>query len=184
MNIFVDVDGVCADLITPWLAWYNETWDDSLKPEDITEWRLEPFVKKECGKQIEEFLLKDFIYNSVKPIPGALEGIRMLREKGHRVIFATSETIGMGGRKLSWLIDNYFLDQDIGQRYFDDYIEVHDKGLLAGHVLIDDNPDNIMAFKGIDLLFDQPWNRNFRWTWRAKGWKTVARKIDSLMRSA
>ena len=34
--IALDIDGVCADLLSVWLNWYNYEWDDSLEVKDIT----------------------------------------------------------------------------------------------------------------------------------------------------
>jgi 5'(3')-deoxyribonucleotidase len=37
---------------------------------------------------------------------------------------------------------------------------LHDKHLLRGDMLVDDKPENLVAFNGHRILFNQPWNIN------------------------
>lgn len=155
--VFVDIDGVVADLLSEWLYRYNKDYDDDLLPRDITEWGIEKFVKPACGKKIFEYIENPNIYDDVKPIPLALEGIYTIREK-FRVVFATTSTAGAMGRKYKWLQDWGFLD--LGWKSTRDYIEIGDKSLLnENHILIDDNIENLERFSGYGFLFDAPYNR-------------------------
>jgi 5'(3')-deoxyribonucleotidase len=38
-------------------------------------------------------------------------------------------------------------------------ILIHDKHLLQGDMLVDDKPENLVAFRGHRVLFNRPWNK-------------------------
>jgi len=169
LTIAIDVDGVCADLITPWLRRYNCDWEDNLQPEQIHEYRIEKFVRPECGMAIYDYINDPSIYDEVLPIEGAIEGVRRLRAKGHDICFATASPASAMGRKFYWLSRFGFL------KTIDEYIEISAKHLLRVDALIDDNPDMILKMlrspgAGVGLLFWQPWNKTSQqilggWDW-------------------
>lgn len=178
--ILCDVDQVVADLINGWLSLYNEAFDDDLKHEDITEWSVHPFVKPECGKKIYDFLRHPGLYERVKPLPGAKEGIRALRDGGYRVVFVSSCVVDSTDAKMRWLIKHGFLPD---QRHQDDFIAAHDKSLVIGHVLIDDKPDNVMKYPGPTILMDTPSNQSCTHPRRAAGWRWVLEYINEFFPS-
>lgn len=176
ITIFIDVDGVVANLIEPWLEDYNRDFSDSLRPADIKAWDISRFVKPEAKQAIFKYIENPAIYDRVKPIPGALETVNYFRALGLRVVYATTIAPGTWGRKYQWLTDHGFITSSR------DYIEIGDKGLLRGEILIDDNIDNLSAFQGKRVKFSQPWNSR-QWRigfWQAKGWNQ-ARQIISLI---
>lgn len=149
----IDVDGVCADLHTPWIGDYNLDWKDSLKSSDITDWYIHQFVKPECGLKIYEYIEDPALYDKVSPIAGALGSIIKLREFGFRIIYVTSSTRGTMGRKYDWLSEYGFVTK------LDDYVETKDKSLILTDALIDDYHGNLENFVGYKFLFDSPWNQ-------------------------
>jgi 5'-nucleotidase len=148
--IAVDIDCVLADLIPPWLEWYNAEYSDKLKPQDITAWDLSRFTKPETGQRVFDWLYFRNIYKIVPVIPGALEGVDMLRTLG-RVVYVTTEVPGQCGRKFDWLKQHGF------EPSFKDYLETPDKSLVRYDVMIDDGIHNFSG-DGLRVLFDQPWN--------------------------
>lgn len=153
-RVLVDVDGVIADLMPEWLRFYNAEWSDKLRPEDITGWDVIQFVKDECGAGIYGYLGRPDLYDNVKPIDGALSSIHWLRQRGYDVRFVTS---GVYESKIMWLgkqgllLDEYHLSSR-------DVIVAHDKSVIKGDILIDDNIVNCNDFSGKAILFAQPWN--------------------------
>lgn len=177
MLIYVDVDGVIVDLISEWLTAYNIDYNDSVTPNDLNNgWEMPQYVKDECGSKIYDYLHNRSLYDNALPIEGALDGVRKLREMGHRVVFATSTPQGVEGRKLQWLIDNGFIEPK--DHVFKDYIEISDKHLLCGDVLIDDGLHNVDGFKGLGILFDAPHTQKDEWPVRLKGWDNVIKYIE------
>lgn len=173
MIIFVDVDDVCADLMPAWFSRYNADYDDALKPEDIKAWAIDKFVKPECGKKIFRYLDDGSIYKDVRPIDGALEGIKYLRDLGHRVVFASSG-IRQASAKYSWLVEHEFLEPSYKH---EDYIGGYDKSLLRGDILIDDGPHNIESFSGVGILMRRPHNEHFSWSPSVLNWDTAVEVV-------
>ena len=155
MIIQMDIDGVLADLHTPWLAWYNYMWNDHLTVADIHSWDIQKYVKPACGTSIFDYLDFRWRYrDEVEPYPYAKEFVERLQQR-HRVVFVTREvmTLGCPGRKFDWLKQHGFT---VAQ---EDYVECHDKSLIMKDVAIDDNPEYLKGAR-IRMLFDQPWNRS------------------------
>lgn len=175
MIIFIDVDDVCADLMRAWLEAYNDQYGDCLTPEDITDWDISKFVKPECGKQIYRYLDSGDLYDVVEPIPNALEGVRLLREMGHHVVFASSG-IGQAGRKYDWLVDHGFLVPTWKKK---DYVGGYDKGLLRGDLLIDDGLHNVVSFQGLSILMRRPHNTKAEWPVVANSWADIIASLQN-----
>lgn len=181
MIIAVDVDDVCCNLVEEWVNRYNDDYQDSLDYRSIDEWDISKFVVSRCGKKIYDYLDHPDLYDFVKPVDDALNGVNLLREHGHRVIFVTSAVNGCAGRKLRWLQDWEFLD---AHRKFDpDYVECHDKGLIRADVLVDDGAHNLRVFKGHRIQFLQPWNENehVEGAWLACYWGEVPAIIEDIV---
>jgi 5'(3')-deoxyribonucleotidase len=165
MIIFVDVDGVVADLHDVVLTDYNKDYQDDLKVEQIVSWNMADFAK--CGTKIYNYFEIPEIYNRVKPVFGAIDGIKKLKKMGHRIVYATTDTAGTAGRKYLWLLEWGFVDTR------KNYVEISDKGLLLGETLIDDAFHNVSVFQGNGILLTMPWNKSFEWKRRAKDWTEI-----------
>ena len=157
MTVFVDVDDVCANLVDRWIELYNEDYGDNLNPENITNCSIGDFTVPECGDKIYEYLHLEHLYESIVPIDGALLGVNHIRNKGHRVVFATTSCPIQMMKKYEWLGKWGFFERGDPKK---DYITIGDKGLLHGHVLIDDGPHNVKAFSGATVTFGRPWNKS------------------------
>ena len=182
MVIAVDIDDVCADLISAWLKAIKREFSVSLERKDIQSWAINEYVPKEVGNKVYDLLTAE-MYLEVEPIEGALYGVEALRKRGHRVIFVTSTPKGCEGAKLAWLKRFNFLD-DKGAygdgRVYSDYIECHDKSLIRADLLIDDRDKNIEDFPGATILFDRTHNRKMVWASRAIGWGETVKWVDRI----
>lgn len=169
IRILVDVDSVIADLMPAWLRVYNKEYDDSLRVEQITEWDMTKFVKPECGTKIYSYLHDPSLYDEVFPIDGAISSIHWLRQHGYDIRFVTS---GIQPAKIIWLgnkgllMSEHFL-------FSPDVVIAHDKRLINGDILIDDNLKNCESFQGKSILFSQPWNDVVSNFFRASSWPDV-----------
>lgn|SRR5512135_993687 len=144
MIVACDVDGVVADLFHSWLGHYNRDYNDTLTPEQITDWDVSKFVKPECGKKIYDYLHHGDLYDEVPPIEGALEGLERIREIGHRVVFVTTCVKQMTDPKWNWLERHGFLPK--GKHNQDDLIVAADKLLVDAQLLIDDRAKTIVRW--------------------------------------
>lgn len=157
ITVLCDVDGVVADLHKEWLRRYNEDYNDTLTMDMITDWEITKFVKPECGSKIFDYWKDQTFYAWVDPIPGAVNGVEVLRSRGHRVVFVTSCADGTVDQKVNWLRAQKLITNKYGPG--PDFVAASDKGLIRGDVLIDDHLRNLEAAPELDtILFDQPWN--------------------------
>jgi len=145
----IDVDQVTLDLLPVWLSLYNRDYHDNLQPKDITEWGIHHLVKPSCGKRIYDYLHLPELYEGIRVVDGAEQGIDFLR-KFFRVAFVTASTNPWQRtalEKLGFLKD--------GTTH---HVEPN-KGNVEASLMVDDNADNLKAFKGYGLLFDAPHNQ-------------------------
>lgn len=176
MLIYVDIDGTIADLNSEWFRRYNNDTGDNLTVEKVTDWDVSKFVIPSVGNKIYRYLELPDLYDGVLPIPGALQGIRMIREAGNRVIFASAGAYGATS-KFHWL-KRWGFDPGLAAENF---ISIYDKSLLKGDMLIDDRDKNILDFGDMrSILIDAPYNQNFYWHNRAKNWADVVSFVSSL----
>lgn len=181
MTVAVDVDDVLLSLADSWLALYNEDFADNLTKEDWKSWDIHLYTKPECGLKFYEYLNTPGLYAKVQPIPGAFEGVCMLRSMGHRVVFVTATNVEQNGAKLLRLAELGFLTLTRG--YCEDYIETQSKDLVRADVLIDDKEMNLNAFIGRGILYTQPHNLTSTYFPRANNWPEVV-SLVKLMTSS
>jgi 5'-nucleotidase len=183
MVIAIDVDDTLCHLTRRWLSLYCAEWGDTLTPEDLTHWNIEEIVKPDCGLKIFSFLDRPDLYDEVEPIEGAVEGVNLLREMGHHIIFATSTGIPSGYAKFYWLQRNGFFEGVDLKQAKKDYVEIRQKSLLSCDILVDDHWGNLKDFSGERVLFLRPHNRNVEpesGTWVADDWRRVIECVESI----
>lgn len=164
--VAMDVDEVCADLLSRWLALYNRDYGDELLPEDISEWDLTKFVKKECGKDIYKYLHRPNLYDHVQPMGGARSAIRNMRDMGARIVFVSSCVGGTAQAKIDWLARWGFAPKaelESGEAF----IATRDKNLVRADILFDDYFHNVQRFPGVSFMVRRTHNRNIYWPRRA-----------------
>jgi 5'(3')-deoxyribonucleotidase len=152
MIVYVDMDGVIVDLLTPWLAQYNEDFRDSVKPEDIKEWDTSKFVK--CGKLIFNYLDHEGIWFNAPPYPGAIEMLKKWHDQGHELYLATTPWHS----KYCLIEKVLWVNKHLPFLGCERLIFTHNKGLLRGDILIDDKPENLTGFRGARVLHEKSWS--------------------------
>lgn len=153
-KILVDVDEVCADLLSEWLRRYNMEYGDTKTIEDMHYWDMTRNVYSHVGKEIYKYLDEPDLYDYVQVVPYAEIGVRMLRCAGHRVTFVTSCSSGqMAKGKIEWLFRHGFI-QDI-----EEVIVAKNKGMIRGDIMIDDYVENLRAFGGKGILMTRQYNK-------------------------
>jgi 5'(3')-deoxyribonucleotidase len=163
MTILFDLDGVLADIHTPWLEAYNKDFNDNLKPEDIVDWDIKQFVKDEAKTTIMKYINKEGFYTNVKPIPVFVEEAQTRISLGDNVGICTScnNNPVMIAEKLKWIKKHLpFIDRN-------NIMFVNNKGLANADILIDDRVLNLERFlksnpKSRAVLVKAPHNRDYR----------------------
>lgn len=159
MRILVDVDGVQADLAPRFLQVLYRLTGQRWTTDSWTDWSP---AKAGLCTDAQAAQIFDALSDSVDLLPdvqGAVDGVRALRQAGHRCVALTSPVITPGwlhGR-VKWLHSRGFGNEDI--------VLAWDKALVPGDVMIDDNADYANAWAeahpySMALLFDAPWNNS------------------------
>lgn len=141
LTILCDLDGIIVDLLKAWLDFHNAKYGDNFTKADITEFAMHKCVKPEHRGKIYEFLNLDNCFDDLQPIPGAIEAVNNLIEKGHDfvVLTASAKNPMSAFGKIKWVKKYLGLERQ-------QIIVSSRKELICGDVLIDDSPDNIKAY--------------------------------------
>lgn len=154
MTILVDIDGVIFNTQETLLNFLNNRYDKNYTIDDITsyDWFDKTF------KDPWSFMEKPEFWYAVKTSPDAVKYITKWIQEGHIVKIVTASHFHHGiFSKMSKL------KRDFGGVIRDeDIIICHDKSMVRGDLLIDDNFNNCKQFGTIEtqqsILYSQSWN--------------------------
>lgn len=175
MNIAIDIDGTCANLIEAMVPWLNNKYKDDaewkvIHEADIHAWNPELSGHLFIDEVIEAQQDYDFMVN-IKPYPHAVEAITKLFEhEAYHIIFATNRRFDNGDCGESthaWIRRTFKIEpfEDVDVLFLKDH---NGKQNLKADTLIDDHPSNLMKFywekplERYGFLIEQPWNSDFR----------------------
>lgn len=165
MIVGVDVDGVIADVMTPWLERCNQRLYEQGKAadwqhDDITQWGFWGQIGLTEQEVWDQFPAT--IYDDVLPYPGQKAAVDAIRAQGHTIHYVTScQTLDHAAAKLEWLRQYGFWTYGVddftatGSKFYH-----KDKTTVPVDWLIDDNVDNCVTFPKYSLLVTRPHNRN------------------------
>ena len=165
--IWVDFDGVIADLLPAWLAMYNTRYGDFVQESDILSWDMATYVKPEAKHAIYGILDEPDLYDDVKPIDGAIEGLMALPKPWGIATHCTSEAMVAG--KVAWLKRHW----DGAGGWPEYFVPINDKSHLRGDFLVDDGIHNLAVFQGTGILFNAPHNHGMVPCQRVMNWSEV-----------
>ena len=177
MIIYIDCDGILNDLIPKTLALYNAKTHRNIQPSHITTYHISDCLPKEDSEGIYELWKTKELWDSLEPLPDAQWGIETLVNTGNKVMIATATYCEQFEWKLEF-IKKYFPMIDTK-----DVIRIHDKSLLRGDVLIEDNLDNLTKSVCERICLDYPYNRDNNKDWvyeiyRVRNWKDIVKTIN------
>ena len=174
-RICVDMDEVMADTLGEHLRRYNQAFEESLRPEDLTGkgiWEGTPLDRQ---LELRAFLDAEDFFEDLPLMPDAQDVLRELAN--HFEIFIASQAMVVPnslGPKYRWL-----------QRHFSfippaHYVFCGDKSILKADYLIDDMPKNLLRFEGQGLLYSAPHNAEAVGFVRVNNWREVAEYFRTL----
>lgn len=158
-RIWIDMDSVIYDLSSPWYAQHNRDFPNHvLTVEDVTEWD----TAQACRRANCDANIYSYFNNAETWSEGAILGgshlITKLWQHDYPDINLGILTTAANGMsmplKIEWLREHF--------PHIKDHIIVngHLKHLIYGEILIDDATHNVQDFKGIGILYAQPWNKS------------------------
>lgn len=164
-RIYVDMDGVIADLNSEWIRRYNYKYKCNETVELFSCWDVHTLVP--CGVDIYNFLDEEDFFSSLPVIEKSQEILQKLNEY-YDIYIATAAYNPMNIiPKFHWLQKHFpFIDRK-------KYVFAVDKSVLHGDCLIDDKPENLEGFTGRKILFSAPHNKTEKRFIRADNWDEV-----------
>jgi uncharacterized HAD superfamily protein len=167
--IAIDIDDVLADLSHPLVAFHNETYGTRFRREDHMDYNLESVwggTARESYDKVMRFFASPY-FAEVRPVPGAVDGVRVLRDLGHDLVVITSRPEGIMKKTAGWIeafFPRAFNDILCATHYYNrDYNKK--SGLctrLGVELILDDCLEIALecAQEGIRvLLYNAPWNQ-------------------------
>lgn len=155
-----DVDGVLADLLTPIFDHLSTRFDLHFTIDHMSTWDVSDLIPEELRTPFwKSFGEEVRVHDILKPLPGALEGMRRLREVAD-VYLVTSHLRSAP----TWVHDR--------DKWLEEHFEISGKKIIhtsakyifGGAALIDDKPENVKLWQeehpnARGILWDQPYNR-------------------------
>jgi 5'(3')-deoxyribonucleotidase len=161
-RILLDVDGVLGDFIGYTLSELATAWEPNEIParKDFQTWDLfNTITNKHQQKYCNRFWRYKGWCRSIPVLPGAVEAVDRLRRHGevYAVTAPLSHSLYWMGERYEWLKENFRIPPE-------NVIFAYDKGVVSGHVFLDDKPANIDRWScmnaGRALLWSTGYNQN------------------------
>jgi len=161
-TLAIDLDSVLADVVVTWVNEYNSLKGSDIAKEDIVVWDIHtllPITEIESNS-----IFSNVWIHRWKDIPPTQNNIGKIIEKLKTENFRISILTRREKITIPYVY-NWLESKNID---CDDLICVFDsnpKSIYPFDILIDDAPQNIVEIKfpKKGILFDQPWNRSFKW---------------------
>jgi 5'(3')-deoxyribonucleotidase len=153
-TLLLDCDGVICDCSAPIHRFAENLLGRPLPaPEDWKCWDHTKAMNMSAAEAqaFHRYIIHSGVAQQIELFPDALQQVCALTEK-YDVVFVTSH----------W---RYYPDwvpcrERLLDRFDLPIVFTHHKHLVHGHVLCDDNPENLTKFSGEVRLFDAPHNRS------------------------
>ena len=176
MEILMDVDGVAADTA-------NHVFDSlGISEEERKKFKRWDFISdmSEGDEKRGRELLKDpYFWETIPVKRDAKRVIREIEQRGHRIRWLTSPYPSCA----EWApVRRRWINRNFGGRW--PITIERNKEKIDGDALVDDKPDNIRKWYdahplGHAILFDTPFNQDFKWGTRAN-WSNMIRTLQRL----
>lgn len=153
--VVLDADDVLLDLMPLWLSVINEKYGTSATVQDVTAWDMRKVFPSLTFDQIHDPLVTPEFWEAIRPVQGAVDGVRKLIDAGCLVYICTAtnyKNIPYKFAALSRLFPMIPTDR---------IIVAKNKSLMSCDFMVDDAVHNLC---GMDMkhkiLFDAPYNQS------------------------
>ena len=182
MIIACDVDNVCNNLQEVVLNMFNAHHNPGYQLEDCHDYDMVNNFPLSDALAIKQLYGVKNIYNFVKPLPGAQDGVQKLINAGHQVYLVTDAIPENYYEKIQWL-EHYF--PFVEQSHI---VSMAHKWLFKCDALIEDNLQNLLTGHSYErICMNYPWNQNvYDWVYdihRCDNWEDIVDVINKLNES-
>ena len=168
-RICVDMDEVMADALAEHLQRYNRDHNENITMADLQGKWLWDVVSSDRHQTLEGYLRSEDFFESLTVMPESQRVMQRLH-MNYEVFIATAamEVPTSFHQKFRWLAKHFpFIPPS-------HIVYCGDKSILRAEYLIDDQPRNLLRFKGAGLLFSAPHNLTATGFARVNNWGEVA----------
>ena len=179
MIIVVDVDDVICNLQEVVVDLFNKRYGSKYTVNDFTEYDVMNVLPTQDAIVMKDMYGESGLYDKVKPMLGAKEGLEKLINLGHQVYLVTAAIPKTYGEKVAFI-----------NRFFPCIDESHivcmkHKWMFKADVLIEDNLQTLLAKPYYHrICFDKPWNRQVNdWTYdihRCYNWNEIVEVVNKI----
>lgn len=161
MIILLDVDGVIADFLTPFIALGNKISGLSLQESDIKDWEVADIFPEQYRKQIVQEAKAQGFCSNILPYPRAIEAVKSLKILGDIYVVTSPWHSQTWVYERSEWLNKYF---DFDRRKI---IYTSSKYLVRGDILIDDKVDTVEKWielnpSSIGFIWESPYSRGYK----------------------
>lgn len=168
--IICDVDLTFVDSGRPWTEWMEAVYGvapdwSQTEPGELYHYNLSKYFPEPKVNQIPpyDYWEDPFLYDKMKPLPGAVEALYALKLAGHPIRFVSYCKKGHFGSKARFLKreTSHFLDLEHGTTG-DGFYATKVKSGVAGAVIIDDRNEFLNQFgpEVIKIKFATPYTQS------------------------
>ena len=158
LTLMVDIDGILNTLDVTVLEVYNEDSGDNLRPEDITEYHIEKFVKPQYRETFYKYFVDKRVWQRIKVVDHAVQVLGQLWDEGYNIIFVTKTECENMVKKRNWLNRTFpFMGaNNIRKRLY----SAPKKQMIRADIAIDDGLFNLIGDRTYySICFDKPYNQ-------------------------
>jgi len=174
MKIGIDIDGVIAEFIEPFLKFYNHKHKTHFRREDFKSfnlWETLGITKAQSTSAVDEFYLTEHFRN-IAPVPGSIYGVySLIKNLGNEGIIITSRPSEIEPDTRNWIKEYFPILSDVC--FVNNPAIINDSrtatkadicSKLGIDFLIEDNLDFVREVRQSSektrvLVYESPWNK-------------------------
>lgn len=164
----IDMDDVIADTFQQRLDWYERDFGRRYTKNELQGQYLGDVIPEERVEAVHQYFFTPGFFRDLKPIPGAIEGVRALQEDFEVFIVTAAQQFPQCLTEKNEWLDEYMPFIHWSHRVFCGH-----KHFLGAEYLIDDHAYNFEFFTGTPILYSAPHNLHEQKYQRVNDWEEV-----------
>lgn len=152
-TILIDMDGTLVD----WDSGFYKAWNNRSEINRLKSYYMEDCVDRQYYEEAESLISSKGFFESLSPMPGALEAIKEMIEMGFKIFICSApiwKSHYCAQDKIHWI------RKHLGDSWLDKLIFCSDKTTVRGDLLIDDKPFEYLLHDGKHTM--ATWKVRFR----------------------
>lgn len=181
MIIACDIDNVICNLQEVVIELFNQRYGSHYTMKDFTEYDVMNVLPTQDGIVMRDMYGETGLYNKIKPLPGAQDGLQKLINAGHQVYLVTDAIPETYGEKVEF-VHRYF-------PFIDDnhIVCMKHKWMFQADIMIEDNLANLLVKPYYHrICLNYPWNEARKdWDWvheihRCYNWNDIMVAVNKI----